>query len=91
MNTKHLKIIIALALAATINLLNLNAADLAASPKVKASEIKTAPAAPNDPDLLARNTDLAASPKVLANLPHSAKSHTSPPTRMMAACSCCKP
>jgi hypothetical protein len=91
MNTKHLKIIIALALAATINLLNLNATELAASPKVKASQLKTAPAAPAEPDLLARNSELAASPKVLANLPHLAKAHTSAPTKLMAACSCCKP
>jgi hypothetical protein len=44
MNMKHLKIIIALTLAATVNIINLNAADLAASPKVKASQLKTAPA-----------------------------------------------
>lgn len=91
MNMKHLKIIIALALAATVNIINLNAADLAASPKVKASQPKTASAAPAEPNLLARNSDLAASPKVLANLPHLAKAHTSPPAKMMAACSCCKP
>ena len=91
MNTKHLKIIIALALTATVYIINLNAADLAASPKVNASQLKTAPAAPAEPDLLVRNSELAASPKVLANLLHLAKAHTSPPTKMMAACSCCKP
>lgn len=91
MNIKHLKTIIALALAATVNIINLNAGDLAASPKVKASQLKTAPAAPPEPNLLARNSDLAASPKVLANLPHLAKALTSPPAKMMAACSCCKP
>jgi hypothetical protein len=91
MNTKYLKIIIALALAATVDLINLKAADLAASPKVKASQLKTAPATPNEPNLLARNSDLAASPKVLANLPQLAKARTTPPTKMMTACSCCKP
>jgi len=91
MNTKHHKILITLVLAATVSIINLTASDLAASPKVRASQLKTAPAAPYTPNLLARNSDLAASPKVLANLPHFAKAHTSPPTKMMAACSCCKP
>jgi hypothetical protein len=90
MNTKHLKIIITLALAATVNLINLNAADLAASPKGKASQIKTAQAMLYEPDLIARNSDLAASPKVLANLPQLAKAHTTLPTKTMVACSCCK-
>jgi hypothetical protein len=90
MNTKHLKIIITLALAATVNLINLNAADLAASPKAKASQIKTAQATVYEPNLLVRNSDLAAGPKVLANLPQLAKARTTRPTKTMVACSCCK-
>ena len=91
MNTKHRKIIVALALAATLNLLSLNAAQPAPSSKTATCCLKSASAAPAHPDLLARNSDIAASPKVLANLPQLAKRHQAPSSQPLMACDCCKP
>ena len=91
MNTKNLTLIIALAAASTLNLINLNAADLALSPKARANQPKPAAVTTGDPNLLARNSEVAASPKVLANFPQLARGHTAQPGKPMAACTCCKP
>jgi hypothetical protein len=90
MNTKHLTLILALALAGTLNLSNLNAAESARSPKAVTNQTKCAAVTVADPNLLARNPDIAASPKVLANFPQLARGHKAQPDKPMAACTCCK-
>ena len=91
MNTKYLIAFIALAAAATLTTLDLNAAEPAPSSQATACHTKAVPVTTADPNLLARNPDVAASRKVLANFPQMAKGHKPQPAKTMAACSCCKP
>ena len=91
MNTKNLTIIVALAAAATLSNISLNAVEPALSPQAKACHTKTVPVTTADPNLLARNPEVAASPKVLANFPQMAKGRNAQPNKAMAASSCCKP
>jgi hypothetical protein len=91
MNMKNMTILIALATAATLSSMNLNAAEPATSPQAKACHNQTAPVTTAEPNLLAGNSAIAASPKTLANFPQLAKAHAPKPSTPMMACSCCKP
>jgi len=91
MNKKHLTLIVALATAGTLNLINLNAAELALSPKALANQPKTTASTTAEPNLLARNPDIAASPKVLANFPQMAHNQHPQAFKPMVGCVCCKP
>lgn len=90
MNTKHLTLIIALAIAGTLNLTSLNAAEVAPSQKAPTDHAKCAMVTVADPNLFARNPNIAASPKVFANFPQMARSQHVQMAKQMAACSCCK-